>query len=135
MCPVRTTDSRYHGLELGSLCDEQSRISPSTAGIPAFTSLSICVEHNQHISGIQDIKKIKQLSMLLRQLQCPRLQNLYLEFESPLSFVYWPIKVPTLPGVTFPALKSVEIACPIVIGSTLPVDICVSSSVIIHDSS
>lgn len=75
-----------------------------------------------------------QLQTLLRQLQSPRLQSLYLEFESPMSFVNWPAAVQTHAGVSFPVLQEVSIDCPILIGDTSEVDICVSLHCVVLDS-
>lgn len=127
MCPLRTTDCRYAGLEVGAHDGEEYRISTENLRTPGFISLSICVFSNRYISGNQDSMKMDQLRMLLRQIQSPRLQRLYLEFESPMSFVNWPATVQTHTDVSFPALQEVSIDCPILIGDSSEVDICVSS--------
>lgn len=126
--------SRYAGVELGTNDGKDNRIPATNSGIHGVISLSICVSNNQYISGNQDRMKMDQLQTLLRQLQSPRLQSLYVEFESPMSFVNWPAGVQTHAGVSFPVLQEVSIDCPILIGNTSEVDICVSLHCVVLDS-
>lgn len=127
--PLSEDDSRYAGLGISAHNSQETPALSLDPIIGGVTSLSISVLDNRCLGGLPgspDAIKVEQLQMMLQQLHLPRVQRLRLQFDSPLSFVDWPIAVHAPGSTSFPALEELSVECPVLIGLSHEVNICVS---------